>query len=66
MENLTSADIANLIETEVQRRLNEAGVSDNKDNGQLTREQLNDMSWQEIAQAKANGRLDNIMLGKGE
>lgn len=59
---LTPSDIVHLIEAAVQRRINAI----QKDTGQLTREDLNGMTWQEIAQAKASGRLDNILLDKGE
>jgi hypothetical protein len=57
---LTPSDIAYLVEAEVQRRINAI----QKDTGQLTREDLAQMSWREIAQAKASGRLDNILLGR--
>ncbi|MBC2867470.1 hypothetical protein [Streptomyces mexicanus] len=64
--NLTPSDVANLVEAEVQRRMAEARESDRKNNGQLTWDDLNNMSWQEVARAKANGQLDSILLGKGE
>jgi hypothetical protein len=60
--NLTPADIANLVESEVQRRMTEAEAKTR----QLTREELNGMSWQGINTARAEGRLNNILLGKGE
>lgn len=63
---LTPSDVANLIETEVQRRMTEAKENDRKNNGQLSRDDLNGMTWQEIAQAKASGRLNNLLLGRGE
>ncbi|MGW0081508.1 hypothetical protein [Streptomyces sp. NPDC003393] len=61
--NLTSADIANLVEIEVQRRMTEAKEHKAK---QLGREDLNNMSWQEVNKARAEGRLDNVLYGKGE
>ncbi|MDN5385014.1 hypothetical protein QEP66_23540 [Streptomyces sp. LB8] len=57
---LTPSDIVHLIEAEVQKHVQAI----QKDTGQLTREDLNGMTWQEIAQAKASGRLDNILLGR--
>ncbi|GAA3500296.1 hypothetical protein GCM10019016_074020 [Streptomyces prasinosporus] len=63
---LTTSDIANLIETEVQRRMNDFQEEQRKNNGQLTREELNGMSWQDIARARAEGRLNAIMFGRGE
>jgi hypothetical protein len=56
---LSAADIAYLVEIEVQRRMQQQ----EKDNGQLTREDLNHMSWQEIAEARAQGRLNNLLYG---
>ncbi|GAA1434847.1 hypothetical protein GCM10009601_60010 [Streptomyces thermospinosisporus] len=56
---LSPADIAYLVEIEVQRRMQQQ----EKDNGQLTREQLNGMTWQEICEARAQGRLDSLMYG---
>jgi hypothetical protein len=61
--NLTPADIANLVESEVQRRLAEAKEHKSK---QLSREELNGMPWQDINKARQEGRLNNVLYGKGE